>query len=104
MTTLAPGESASVPIGVLHTFKNDSGGEIRVRNWHRPALRFEEFIESTCANLRAAGINGGKDPRVPMILSASFFRFPETLELPRRRERIPMRVMAGVGRLLRLPS
>lgn len=103
-STIGPGEKASVPIGALHTFRNPTGGEIRLRNWHRPAMRFEEFIATTCANLKRAGIKGGRDPRVPMIISASFLRYPETLAAGRRREGIPMKVMAGVGRLLRLPS
>jgi len=103
-STLSPGERASVPIGALHTFRNSSAAEIRVRNWHRPAMQFEEFIERTCASLEAAGIKGGRDPRIPMILSASMLRYPSTLAPGRHRERIPMRLMAGVGRLLRLPS
>src|SRR5215217_564677 len=54
--TLAPGASVSVPIGALHTFRNRSGEVVRVRNWHRPAMRFEEFIQRTCRTLQAAGI------------------------------------------------
>ena len=103
-STISEGEKASVPIGALHTFRNSSGGEIRVRNWHRPAMQFEDFIESICANLEAAGIKGGRDPRVPMIISATMFRYPDSLAPGRRRERIPMRLMAGIGRLLRLPG
>lgn len=103
-STLSPGERASVPIGALHTFRNSSAGAVRVRNWHRPAMQFEEFIERTCASLEAAGIKGGRDPRIPMILSASMLRYPSTLAPGRQRERIPMRLMAGLGRLLRLPS
>jgi quercetin dioxygenase-like cupin family protein len=36
--TLAPGESASVPLGALHTFKNRSGETVRVRNRRSPAM------------------------------------------------------------------
>jgi mannose-6-phosphate isomerase-like protein (cupin superfamily) len=103
-STIGVGERASVPIGTMHTFRNGTGQQIRVRNWHRPAMQFEEFIERTCANLDAAGIKGGRDPRVPMILSAAMLRYPETLAPARRRERIPMRVMAAIGRLIRLPA
>jgi mannose-6-phosphate isomerase-like protein (cupin superfamily) len=39
-STLGPGESASVPQGARHTFRNRSGAVVRVRNWHRPAMRF----------------------------------------------------------------
>jgi quercetin dioxygenase-like cupin family protein len=59
--TLARGESASVPQGALHTFRNRSGAVVRVRNWHRPAVRFEDFIERTAATLRAAGVKSKRE-------------------------------------------
>ena len=103
-STLSPGEKAVVPVGALHTFKNSSDTEVRVRNWHRPAMEFEDFIERLTTNLSAAGVKGARDPRIPMIISSAFFRYPTTLAPGRRREMIPMRVMAGIGRLLRLPA
>ncbi len=103
-STLRPGESASVPQGALHTFRNRSGAVVRVRNWHRPAMRFEEFIESTSRTLRTAGINRQRDPRAFMCLSKVMFRFGDTLVPGRRRERIPMQALARLGDLLRLPG
>jgi quercetin dioxygenase-like cupin family protein len=103
-SSLEPGESASVPVGALHTFKNRTKDTIRVRNWHRPAKGFEAFIESAAGALRAAGVKGARDPRVPMIMAMQFQKFPETLALDRARERIPMGVAAAAGRLFRLPS
>jgi mannose-6-phosphate isomerase-like protein (cupin superfamily) len=103
-TTLEPGQSASVPVGVLHTFRNRSGETVRVRNWHRPALRFEEFIGQVHATLEAAGVKSKRDPRAFMCLSRVMLDYPETLGPARRRERIPMQALAGLGRLLRLPS
>jgi quercetin dioxygenase-like cupin family protein len=102
--TLAPGESASVPMGVLHTFRNRSGADVRVRNWHRPAMRFEEFIERMHSTLRAAGVKSKRDPRLFMCLSMVMFEYPETLVPGRRRDRIPMRALARLGRLLRVAS
>ena len=102
--TLAPGESASVPVGALHTFRNRSGAVVRVRNWHRPAVRFEDFIERTYRSLQAAGAKGKRDPRLFMILAAVMLQFGDTLYPGRRRERIPMQAMARLARLLRLPS
>jgi quercetin dioxygenase-like cupin family protein len=99
--TLGTGESASVPIGVAHTFKNRSDEVVRVRNWHEPALRFEDYIERNHVTLRRAGVKSGRDPRVPIYLSMIIFEFEETLRPARRRERIPMRALAGLGRLLR---
>jgi quercetin dioxygenase-like cupin family protein len=59
--TLARGESATVPVAALRTFKNHSGGVVRVRKGHRPAIRCEKFIERT---LQAAGIKRKRDPRL----------------------------------------
>ena len=102
--TLGPGESASVPVGALHTFRNRSGSVVRVRNWHRPAVRFEDFIERMAATLRSAGVTSRRDPRLYMCLSMVMLDFPETLVPARRRDRVPMHALAGVGRLLRLPG
>src|ERR1041384_4781855 len=62
--TIGPGESASVPAGGSHTFRNPTGGTIRVSNWHRPAIDFEAFIEDVCAAFERAGVEGKRDPRV----------------------------------------
>ena len=101
--TLGPGEVASVPIGALHTFRNRSGAAVRVRNWHRPAMRFEDFIERTATTLKAAGITRKRDPRVPLYLSMIMLDFDETLAPGRKRERIPMRALARLARLLPAP-
>jgi mannose-6-phosphate isomerase-like protein (cupin superfamily) len=77
--TLTPGESATVPIGALHTFRNRSGGVVRVRKWHRPAMRFEDFIERTCETLRVAGVKRTRDPRIFLYLSMVMLEFDETL-------------------------
>jgi quercetin dioxygenase-like cupin family protein len=103
-STLGPGESASVPVGALHTFRNHSGGTVRVRNRHRPAMRFEEFIERTSGSLRAARITRKRDPRVFMCLSKVMLRYGETLVPSRRRDRIPMQGLAWLGGVLRLPG
>ena len=102
--TLAPGETAAVPIGAPHTFRNRSGQPVRVRNWHRPAMRFEEFIERTCRTLQAAGVTRKRDPRVPLYLSTVMLDFDETLAPARARERLPMRALASIGRRLPDPA
>ena len=67
-------------------------------------MRFEDFIERTCTALRAAGVRSKRDPRVYICLSMVMLQFDDTLVPARRRERIPMQALAGLGRLLRLPS
>jgi oxalate decarboxylase/phosphoglucose isomerase-like protein (cupin superfamily) len=98
--TLGPGESLSVPVGALHTFRNASGATVRVRNWHRPAMEFEAFIERLSRTLRAAGVKRKRDPRVPLYVSMVMLDYDDTLFPGRRRERIPMRVLARLARLL----
>lgn len=100
--TLAPGESASVPLGALHTFRNRSGGPVRVRNQHRPAMRFEEFIERTCRTLQAVGVKRKRDPRAALYLSMVMLDFDDTLVPARARERVPMQALAAIAR--RLPA
>ena len=97
---LAPGDQASVPVGVLHTFRNHSGETVRVRNRHTPAMRFEEFIERTCRTLKSAGVRRKRDPRVAVYLSAVMLDYADTLYPGRARERIPMRALAAIGRML----
>jgi mannose-6-phosphate isomerase-like protein (cupin superfamily) len=101
-TTLATGESASIPPATLHTFKNGSGAPVQVRNVHRPAARFEDYIEHICRLMQARGIKGTKDPRVPVYLSMLMREYPDTLAPGRARERVGMKALAGLGRLLRL--
>jgi mannose-6-phosphate isomerase-like protein (cupin superfamily) len=101
--TLAPGDSVSVPLGALHTFRNRSGETVRVRNWHRPAMRFEEFIERTCRTLQAAGVKRKRDPRVALYLSMVMLDFDDTLVPGRARERLPMQVLASIARMLPVP-
>jgi mannose-6-phosphate isomerase-like protein (cupin superfamily) len=102
-TTLGPGESASVPVGVAHTFANSSGAQVRVRNFHRPAVRFEEFLETVERTLRKAGVSGRRDPRVRAYLAMVMDEFSDTLIPSRRRERIPMRLLGRLGRRWRHP-
>jgi quercetin dioxygenase-like cupin family protein len=102
--TLAPGESATMPIGALHTFRNRSGSVVRVRNWHRPAMRFEDYIERTCRTLQAAGVKRKRDPRAYLYLSRVMLEFDDTLVPGRRRERVAMEALAFVARLLPTPA
>jgi mannose-6-phosphate isomerase-like protein (cupin superfamily) len=98
--SLGAGESASVPLGAIHTFKNRSGEAVRVRNWHRPAMRFEEFIERISRTLQAAGVKRKRDPRVPLYLSMVMLDFDDTLVPARNRERLPVQALARLARLL----
>jgi mannose-6-phosphate isomerase-like protein (cupin superfamily) len=47
--TLDAGESLTIPAGTAHTFRNSSSEPVRVRDRHRPAGRFEEFVRAEVA-------------------------------------------------------
>ena len=100
--TLAPGQSASVPPATVHTFKNRTKAVVRVRNVHRPAARFEDFIEHACRLLRARNVTRGKDPRIPAYLAMLILEYPETLAPGRARDRVALKTLAGLGRLFGL--
>ncbi len=100
--SLKPGDSASVPAGTSHTFRNTSGETVRVQNWHRPAMEFEDFIQSMAENMSRAGVRSKRDPRALLYMSMAMAEYSETLYPARRRESIPMALMARVGRALRL--
>ena len=98
--TLGRGDSATVPIGALHTFRNRSGATVRVRNRHRPAMGFEDFIAAMHAAVRAAGITRPRDPRIPLVLSSVMLEFEDTLAPGRRRERVGLTVLAALSRFV----
>lgn len=69
----------------------------------RGAFRFEDFIERTCDTLQTAGVKRRRDPRVFLYLSMVMMEFDDTLVPRRARERIPMRALALIARLLPAP-
>jgi mannose-6-phosphate isomerase-like protein (cupin superfamily) len=79
--TLRAGDSASVPVGANHTFGRPKV-PVRVRNFHRPALGFEDFLARAHRILEARGIQSGKDPRVPMAVAMAWRE-----SIPRRSRR-----------------
>ena len=103
-STLVEGETASVPLGAEHTFRNRSGEVSRVLNRHQPAVGFEDFIERVSALLEQSGVTRKRDPRIAICLSTAFFEFEETLIPSRRRDRMAMRLLCRLGRLLGIPQ
>ena len=99
--SLSPGESASVPSHAVHTFANPSG-PVRVRNVHRPALGFEDFIERMYGVSQQRGIRSARSPRIRIYLSMLWRDYPDTLIAARARDRIAMALAARVGGLLGL--
>lgn len=65
------GESLKVPQGAVHGFRNASETPVRFLNVHRPALAFQEHLETLDRLIRAGKIRGTKDPRSLIYMSMS---------------------------------
>jgi mannose-6-phosphate isomerase-like protein (cupin superfamily) len=101
---LGPGERVDVPPNTMHTLANRSGKPVRVRSVHRPANRFEAFLEHVDVLMRARGVKTAKDVRVPLLFSMLTLEYDDTLVPARRRDIAMTRTMAAVGRLVGLST
>jgi mannose-6-phosphate isomerase-like protein (cupin superfamily) len=102
--TLAAGESASIPPGTVHTFKNESPSVVRVRDIHRPGLGFDEYV-ATLGRLAEAGkLRSLRDPRAAIYLSMVWrdHRRMQVADSPVLRAATTL--LAGLGRLLRFKT
>jgi mannose-6-phosphate isomerase-like protein (cupin superfamily) len=99
--TLSPGDEASVPPGVVHTFRVGDA-PVRVRNVHRPALDFEPYVRRLCraANQRNLGDLSG--PRALLYIAVLVREFPKHSRAPDGLLNAAVPALAGVGRLLNL--
>ncbi len=71
---------------------------MRARNFHRPALGFEPFIEAMHRVCRERNIRSSRDPRLRIHLAKIWREYPETLQATRGRERIGMAIAAALAR------
>lgn len=92
------GESLAVPPGVVHGFRNAGGEPVRFLNVHRPALAFQEHLETLDRLVRRGKIRSLKDPRslIHMSMSAVEHRSDVTVRPPYRL----IRALAFIGRRL----
>jgi quercetin dioxygenase-like cupin family protein len=63
------GKSLTVPRGAVHGFRNASDAPVRFLNVHRPALAFQEHLETLDRLVREGKIRGLRDPRSLMYMS-----------------------------------
>jgi quercetin dioxygenase-like cupin family protein len=98
--TFSAGDKATVPPGTLHSFRNRSAAPARVRDVHRPALNFEDYLEHIHRLLQARGIKGNRDVRIPIYLSMLTLEYPRTVRSTRWRDKALIGTLATIGRLL----
>jgi quercetin dioxygenase-like cupin family protein len=98
--TLAAGESASVPVGASHTFRVSPDQGVRVRNFHRPGGRFDEFIEKQHRFAMSERFKGLKAPSTAIVLSMVWREHADLLVPSSRILRSVMGALARLGRVL----
>jgi mannose-6-phosphate isomerase-like protein (cupin superfamily) len=92
------GDSVTVPLRAIHGFRNATGAPVRFLNVHRPALAFQDHLETLDRLIRAGKIRGTKDPRslIYMAMSAAKHRPDVAVKPPQA----VIRGLAFIGRLL----
>ncbi len=97
--TVPAGESLKVPQGTVHGFRNTSKAPVRFINVHRPALAFQEHLETLDRLIRAGKIRGTKDPRSLIYMSMSGVEHRP--DVPVKPPQWVMKGFAFIGRRLR---
>ncbi len=95
------GESLTVPRGAPHTIKNEHDEDVRAMNWHRPAMRFEEFSR-TFHRLATSDRIKSLPPKDPssLIYSAMLFTEYEDTQIVVKPPAVVLKLLAFVGRRL----
>ena len=68
---VSAGNSLAIPSKTVHGFRNPSDVPVRFINVHRPALQFQEHLETLTRLSRMGKIRGTKDPRSLIYMSMS---------------------------------
>jgi quercetin dioxygenase-like cupin family protein len=98
--TLSAGESATIPPGTVHTFRNASSSVVRVRDVHRPGFGFDEYIVTLGRLAEAGKLRSLRDPRAAIYLSMVWRDHREMQVADSALLRAAMTALAGLGRLL----
>jgi mannose-6-phosphate isomerase-like protein (cupin superfamily) len=95
------GESLTVPRGAPHTIKNEHDEDVRAMNWHRPAMRFEDFSR-TFHRLATSGRIKSLPPKdlSSLIYAAMLFIEYEDTQIVVKPPPFILRLLAFVGRRL----
>lgn len=96
---LDAGQSLTVPPGTRHTFRNQSGAIVRIRNLHEPAHSFEVYLRRLHAIVTETG------PRSPKLIAkfALLWRdHADTIAAADPPLRLGLPLVAGAARLLRV--
>ena len=99
-STVEAGQSATVPAGTPHAFRNRSGATVRFLNEHRPALRFEEYFRTVHWLAEDGLIKGSFDIRGVLYACVLMEEYGDTMRPSGAIQRGAVGMLAAVGRLL----
>jgi quercetin dioxygenase-like cupin family protein len=91
-------ESLTVPRGATHAFRNATETPVRFLNTHRPALTFQEFLETVDRLIRAGKIKGPRDLRSGIYLSLAAVEQGTSVQV--KPPQMLLRGLAFIGRRL----
>ena len=98
--TLREGESASIPVGHVHTLRNRTNDDVRVLDVHIPALDFQDYMEDLHRLTEAGKITSLRSPR-SLIYLAMVLREHRTTQLTASRiQRTAESALAGLGKVI----
>ncbi|UHQ95075.1 cupin domain-containing protein [Haloterrigena alkaliphila] len=98
---LEPGDEKSVSAGTPHTFWNAGDDKVHMTTEHRPALRFEEFLQAMVELDREDGLDSDGMPANPLVgavLLDEFHNEMRPADIPVSIQRILFPALATVGR------
>jgi quercetin dioxygenase-like cupin family protein len=98
--TLGTGDSVSVPVNTDHTFRTIPGETVRVRNFHRPGGRFDEFIEEQYRFATSERFKGLRRPSTALAMAMVWHEHADLLVPSSRPLRWAVGGLARLGRLL----
>jgi quercetin dioxygenase-like cupin family protein len=99
--TLAVGDSASVPVGADHTFRTIPDQSVRVRNFHRPGGRFDEFIEKQHSFVTSDKFKGVRHPSTALVMASVWHEHADLLVPSNPALRLAVPLLARLNPLLR---
>ena len=92
------GGSLTVPHGAAHAFRNASETPVRFLNVHRPALAFQEYLETLDRLIRAGKVKGLKNLRSLMYNSVALVEERPSVSV--KPPHMLIRALAFMGRRL----
>jgi quercetin dioxygenase-like cupin family protein len=97
---LAPGQSATVPPGTVHTFRIAGDQPARVRNLHAPALDFEDYFATESRLMREGRIKSYSSPVALLYYAALLRQYRHCMVMANPALRAVVAALAPIGRLL----